>query len=67
MSKEYSTVTHVWGYLMVKVRLTVSVQPELVKWIDEEIVKGHFADRSHAIQFSIRKTKELIDKKEIKF
>ncbi len=52
---------------MVKVRLTVSVPPELIKWMDEEITKGHFADRSHAVQFSIRKAKELIEKGEIKF
>jgi len=52
---------------MVKVRLTVSVQPELTRWIDGEVAKGHFADRSHAVQFSIRKLKELIDKGEIKF
>ena len=52
---------------MVKVRLTVTIQPELMKWIDKEVEKGHFADRSHAVQFSVLKTKELIDKGEIKF
>jgi len=52
---------------MVKVRLAVTVQPELIKWIDHEIEKGHFADRSHAVQFSLLKTKELIEKSEIKF
>jgi Arc/MetJ-type ribon-helix-helix transcriptional regulator len=52
---------------MVKVRLTVTIQPELFKWIDGQVKEGHFADRSHAVQFSIRKLKELIDKGEIKF
>ena len=52
---------------MVKVRLTVSITPEIIRWIDEEIEKGHFADRSHAVQYSIRKVKELIEKGEIKF
>lgn len=52
---------------MVKVKLTVSILPDLVHWIDEEVEKGHFADRSHAVQFSILKVKELVDKKEIKF
>jgi Arc/MetJ-type ribon-helix-helix transcriptional regulator len=52
---------------MVKARLTVSVPPEGIRWIDDEVAKGHFADRSHTVQFSLRKVKELIDKGEIKF
>jgi Arc/MetJ-type ribon-helix-helix transcriptional regulator len=52
---------------MVKVKLTVSITPELVHWIDQQVEQGHFADRSHAIQFSVLKVKDLIDKKEIKF
>lgn len=52
---------------MVKVRLTVSISPEQMTWIDEEVSKGHFADRSHTVQYSIRKVKELIEKGEIKF
>ena len=52
---------------MVKVKLTVSILPELVRWIDEQIKKGHFADRSHAVQYSVMKVKELIEKGNIKF
>jgi Arc/MetJ-type ribon-helix-helix transcriptional regulator len=52
---------------MVKVKLTVSIQPELVRWIDEQVKKGHFADRSHAVQYSLLKVKQLIEKGEIKF
>jgi Arc/MetJ-type ribon-helix-helix transcriptional regulator len=52
---------------MAKIKLTVSLQPELVKWMDEQIKKGHFADRSHAVQYSLLKTKELIEKAELKF
>ena len=52
---------------MVKVKLTVSILPELVRWIDEQVKDGHFADRSHAVQFSVMKVKELIEKREIKF
>jgi len=52
---------------MVKVKLTVSIIPELIHWMDEEIEKGHFADRSHAVQYSILKVKELIEKGEIRF
>jgi Arc/MetJ-type ribon-helix-helix transcriptional regulator len=52
---------------MVKVKLTVSIIPELVHWMDEQVEQGHFADRSHAVQFSILKVKELVEKREIKF
>ena len=52
---------------MVKVKLTVSILPELVRWIDEQVEKGSFADRSHAIQYSVLKVKELMEKGEIRF
>jgi len=52
---------------MVKVKLTVSVLPELIRWIDEQVEKGYFADRSHAVQYAIIKIKELMEKGEIKF
>jgi len=52
---------------MVKVKLTVSILPDLIDWIDEQVEKGHFADRSHAVQFSVLKVKELVQKGEIKF
>ncbi|MCD6241170.1 CopG family transcriptional regulator [Candidatus Bathyarchaeota archaeon] len=52
---------------MVKVKLTVSIQPELIRWIDEQVKKGYFADRSHAVQYALLKVKELMEKGEIKF
>jgi len=52
---------------MVKVKLTVSILPELVRWIDEHVKKGVFADRSHAVQYAILKVKELMEKGQIKF
>lgn len=52
---------------MVKVKLTVSIMPELIRWIDEQVKKGYFADRSHAVQYSVLKVKELMEKSEIKF
>jgi Arc/MetJ-type ribon-helix-helix transcriptional regulator len=45
----------------------VSLNPELIHWIDEQVKQGHFADRSHAVQFSLFKVKELINQGEIKF
>jgi hypothetical protein len=29
---------------MVKVKLKVTVTPEIFKWVDEEVDKGHFAE-----------------------
>jgi Arc/MetJ-type ribon-helix-helix transcriptional regulator len=52
---------------MVKVKLTISINPELIHWIDEQVEQGHFADRSHAVQYSVIKVKGLIEKGEIKF
>jgi Arc/MetJ-type ribon-helix-helix transcriptional regulator len=52
---------------MVKVKLTVTVAPEVIHWIDEQVAQGHFADRSHAVGYSLHKVKELIEKGEIKF
>ena len=52
---------------MVKVKLTVTVTPEIFKWIDEQVEKGFFADRSHAVQYALMKVRELIKKGEIKF
>ena len=52
---------------MVKTRLSVTISPSVLKWIDEEIEKKHFADRSHAVEYSLIKVSELIKKGEIKF
>jgi len=52
---------------MPKAKLTVTVQADLMSWVDEEVAKGHFADRSHAVQYSLLKVKELVQKGEIKF
>ena len=52
---------------MVKVKLTVSILPEIVHWIDEQVEKGYFADRSHAVQYAVLKVKDLVEKGEIKF
>lgn len=52
---------------MAKVKLTVTVTPDIFKWVEGEVEKGHFADRSHAVQYSLMKIRELMKKGEIKF
>lgn len=52
---------------MVKYRLSVTISPSVLKWIDEEVEKKHFADRSHAVEYSLVKVQELMKKGELKF
>ncbi len=52
---------------MAKLKLTVTITPETIKWIDEQVKKGRFADRSHAVQFSLMKVRELLEHGEIRF
>ncbi len=52
---------------MAKLKLTVTITPETIKWVDEQVKKGRFADRSHAVQFALLKVKELLDKGDLKF
>jgi len=52
---------------MPRVKLTVTTSPEIMKCIDEQTEKGFFADRSHAVQYSLMKVRELIKKGKIKF
>ena len=52
---------------MPKAKLTVTVLPELITWIEEQVEKGYFADRSHAVQYSLMKVREMMKKGEIKF
>ncbi len=46
---------------MAKLKLTVTITPETIKWIDEQVKRGRFADRSHAVQFSLMKLGELLE------
>lgn len=43
---------------MPKQRVYATVRRELVEWIDREIEKLRFANRSHAIEYALAKLKE---------
>ena len=45
---------------MAKVRLQVTVREDIVKWIDQEVEKLRFANRSHAIEYALL---QLMEKK----
>lgn len=44
---------------MAKKRLQVTVREDIVRWIDQEVLKARFANRSHAIEFALL---QLIEK-----
>ena len=48
---------------MPKRKLSITVDSELIKWIDEEIKKKRFSSRSHAFEFCVNHVKEK-EKKE---
>jgi len=41
-----------------KTQLTVSVDPELVKWLDRMIKAKTFASRSHGVEFCIAQVRK---------
>jgi Arc/MetJ-type ribon-helix-helix transcriptional regulator len=43
---------------MAKQRLQVTVRDDLVKWMDQEIEKSRFANRSHAIEYALVQLRE---------
>lgn len=43
---------------MVKQRLQVTIREDLVKWVDQQVEKLKFANRSHAIEYALMKLKE---------
>ena len=48
------------GYLVVvgkKVKTSVSIDEDLLKWIDKEIKKKRFASTTHAIEYALERIK----------
>jgi len=43
---------------MVKEKFSISVDDDLVKWIDNSIKKKKFANRSHALEYAITALKD---------
>ncbi len=41
-----------------KDRITITLDKELLKWIDEQVSNKKFANRSHALEFLIAKKQE---------
>ncbi len=43
---------------MAKEKVTVTIDPELLKWVDAEVRELIFSDRSHAVNFALKKLKD---------
>jgi Arc/MetJ-type ribon-helix-helix transcriptional regulator len=44
---------------MPKIRVYATIREDLVKWMDEQVQKLRFANRSHAIEYAILKLMEM--------
>lgn len=44
--------------LLGKVKLSITIDEELIKWLDSQIKKKKFANRSHGFEYALNKTKE---------
>jgi len=49
---------------MTKIRIYATLREDLVKWIDKEITKLRFANRSHALEYAIQQLIEREQKAE---
>jgi len=45
-----------------KVKVTASMDAELVEWMDKEVETRRFASRTHALEFAISRLKNEIEK-----
>ena len=43
---------------MLRMKVTATIDKELVEWLDGEVDKRRFRNRSHAIEYAIAKLKE---------
>ena len=48
--------------IMVKVKTSVALDSELVKWVDELIESKRFANRSHAVEFALKQLQDSYEK-----
>jgi len=50
---------------MAKQRLQVTIRQDLVKWIDQQVEKLKFANRSHAIEYALMELKKNEKKEQL--
>ena len=48
---------------MGKIKVSVTIEEDFIKWVDEEIKKLRFRNRSHALEYALAKLIEAEKKK----
>lgn len=43
---------------MPKAKIPISIDPDLLKWIESQVKKKRFASRSHAIEYAVNELKK---------
>ncbi|MGI0102798.1 MAG: ribbon-helix-helix domain-containing protein [Nitrosotalea sp.] len=43
---------------MNKIKLSITIDEELIKWLDSQIKKKKFANRSHGFEYALTQAKE---------
>ncbi|MDH5783650.1 MAG: ribbon-helix-helix domain-containing protein [Candidatus Bathyarchaeota archaeon] len=43
---------------MPRMKVTATIDDELIKWLDGEVEKRRFRNRSHALEYAVAKLKE---------
>ncbi len=46
--------------LLAKIKLSITVDEDLIKWLDLQIKKKRFANRSHGFEYALNKAKESV-------
>jgi len=50
---------------MTKKKTSIALDENLISWIDKKIRQKYFASRTHAIEFSLQRVKDQMDKEEV--
>ena len=51
-------------YDMTRKKMTVTVDPEIIEWLDEKVESKRFRNRSHAVEYYLWQQKKKEEKKE---
>ena len=61
VNRKFPTNIPTYRYLVIllaKIKISITVDNDLIKWIDSQIEKKKFANRSHGFEYAISELKE---------
>ncbi len=56
-TKYYASLGRIRWAVVRKEKISVSVEPQLLEWVDEQVNSKRFASRSHAIEYALARLK----------